>query len=575
MSENKLSEQELSNALTSDKAVARTVAGVVRMAGIRDVVISPGSRNAPLTAAFAAEEEIHKCIIVDERIAAFVALGKAQASQKPVALVCTSGTAMLNYSPAIAEAFYQGLPLIVITADRPSQWIDQDDSQTIRQFAAMQNFVKGSYDLSDAEGTDMQWLANRTVNDALIVATSGKPGPVHINVHLDAPLGGLVKREDEPHRLIKLITDRDSLPQEQINSLADKASGMKILLIAGFMQPDAKLNRAVRQFADLPNVTVMAETISNLHLEGDTASIDVALTDMTDEKRQQLAPDIVITIGGALISRKIKEYIRSLENVEHWSIGHNSTTVDCFRKLTLRIEASPAYVLRKMSAAMRKRLCSGSYKSLWEECRKQARTSADRFIASAPWSDLTALDEVFRLLPESLNLQLANGTSIRYAQLLTRRPVHATFCNRGVSGIDGCTTTAIGAASVTPRKTLLLTGDTAFCYDLSALSLSVIPADFKIILLNNSGGGIFRFIDSTRKLPILEECFCAPQNMPVEHLCKAFSFNYLRADSHESLKKNLPHFLHSDDRPQLLEIVTDPEVSASTLLAYMARTQQP
>lgn len=554
---------------TSDKTVCRVIAGVLAESGVRDVVISPGSRNAPIVNALCADERLRKTVVVDERQASFMALGKSQVSQAPVALVCTSGTAVLNYAPAVAEAYYQGLPLIVISADRPMQWIDQDDSQTIRQFRALDNIVKESYDLNDNEAPDMEWFANRTVNDALIVARSGKPGPVHINVHLDAPLGNLTGHSGERQRIVSHIPSDGKISAEAIDSLAKLAVDSRVLLIAGFMQPDARLNRAVAQFASLPNVAVMTETVSNLHLPGDTNSVDVLLTGPS--AAEGLEPDIVITIGGALISRKVKEFVRRLHPAEHWSVGPSHTTVDCFRCLTKRIDASETYVLRKLAVSLKKRNVSSNYATLWKEARERARSSADSFIATSPWSDLTALNHVFDRLPKSLNLQLANGTSIRYAQLLTREAFHSTFCNRGVSGIDGCLTTAIGAASATDRKTLLLIGDTAFCYDISAMGLPIVPRDFKIVLLNNAGGGIFRFIDSTRNLPDLDKYFCAPQQLPVRQLCDAFGYQYFRASSEAELAKALPRFLSDDSRPSLLEIVTDPQTSADTLLAYMRR----
>lgn len=607
--------------MNTDKTVCRVIAGVLEGAGVRDVVISPGSRNAPLVTAICACNELKTAVIVDERQAGFIALGKSQISQKPVALICTSGTSMLNYAPAVAEAYYQGLPLIVISADRPTKWIDQDDSQTIRQFRALDNIVKESYDLDDSENADNEWLANRTMNDALIVAQNAKPGPVHINVHLDAPLGNLVEQKvadssENPNsqRIIEFIPSDGKISAENIERLARIGCRSKILLIAGFMKPDSKLNRAIAQFAKLPNVAVMAETVSNLHLAEDVSSIDVVLTGMDDEDFNRLQPDVVITIGGALISRKIKEYIRRIKPAEHWSLGHNHTTVDCFKSLSKRIDASESYLLKKLAVAMMKKGIGGidpsrdsrfsepsgnlsapasslsvpasslsapasslstpaSYSAEWANMRRLARRSADEFIDLAPWSDLKALSILFRNLPPSLNLQIGNGTSIRYAQLLTTKPFHSTFCNRGVSGIDGTLTTAIGAASATDRKTLLLIGDTSFCYDLSVLALPIVPRNFKIVLLNNSGGGIFRFVDSTRKLPILDEYLSAPQNLPISDIANTFGFKYFTASDEPMLKQILPRFLTDDTSPSLLEIRTDGPLSASLLLRYMTRPQ--
>ena len=164
--------------LTTDKEGIKILIEVLKEKGIRQVVLSPGSRNAPLLVAFAREKQIRHFVVLDERSAAFMALGMAQQSGVPVALVCTSGTAPLNYAPAIAEAYYQRLPLIVITADRPVEWIDQDDSQTIRQQAVFRNIVKASYQLpAELFHADEHWYANRLVNDALNTALKGRQGP--------------------------------------------------------------------------------------------------------------------------------------------------------------------------------------------------------------------------------------------------------------------------------------------------------------------------------------------------------------------------------------------------------------
>ena len=180
----------------TDKSVVRILFNLLEAHGVRRVVCSPGSRNAPLLIAADARKRLETSVVIDERSAAFVALGMAMVSRRPVALVCTSGTALLNYAPAVAEAYYQGVPLIVISADRPLEWIDQDDSQTIRQPEALRNFVKGSYSLSDREQCDRPgWYETRIVNDAILTALAPKQGPVHINVRLSPPLGATVDRK--------------------------------------------------------------------------------------------------------------------------------------------------------------------------------------------------------------------------------------------------------------------------------------------------------------------------------------------------------------------------------------------
>ena len=248
------------------KPAALILADLLEQAGVETVVCSPGSRNAPLIAAL--EEKPLKLLdIIDERAAAFVALGIARQSRKRVAMVCTSGTALLNYAPAVAEAFYQGVPLVVVSADRPMQWIDQDDSQTIRQAGALGNIVKGSFDIPDFPGSDaeMCWYASRTVNEALLLAVSSKPGPVHLNFQFNEPLRSEASLEVAP-RQVSLLSGKSSIPVTVGRELAKHLQDKRILLVAGFLPPDHKLSSILRRFITLPNVFLLPEVLSNLHI---------------------------------------------------------------------------------------------------------------------------------------------------------------------------------------------------------------------------------------------------------------------------------------------------------------------
>ena len=557
------------------KANCRILTEVLAAHGVKRVVCSPGSRNAPLLVAADEEPRLRTTVIIDERTAGFVALGLAQASNAPVALVCTSGTALLNYAPAVAEAYYQGLPLIVVSADRPERWIDQDDSQTLRQPGALANFVKRSVDLPDVMSSDrdMMLYVNRLVNDAMIEATRRRRGPVHINVRLNEPLSGQKAEPLPPQRIVRCLEADDILPKEQVRDLAREAAGRRILVVAGFMLPDARLNKAMTRLAALPNVYVMAETISNLHLKGQPSAIDVILSTLGDELKEEMRPDLVISLGGAIVSRQIKEYLRSFSPEEHWALGHQHTTVDCFNSLTLRVEADPGRFLSMLGKFMGKQRPQSGYAQQWLSLRKQALETQAQFIASSPWSDMTAFETLLSHLPSTVNLQLSNGTSIRYAQLLTRKIHHACFCNRGVSGIAGSVATAVGAAMVYPENTVLVTGDMTMAYGIGALSLHQLPERLKIIVMSNGGGAIFRFVGSTASLPQREQYFCAAPNLPLRDLCKAYGLEYMRAESQSQLLSKLPSFFAPRLAPTLLEIVTDGEVSASILRNYMNRTK--
>lgn len=543
--------------------------------GVGTAVCSPGSRNAPLLIAAAdreAREQLDCVVVNDERTAAFTALGIALVSRRPVALICTSGTAVLNYAPAIAEAYYRGIPLIVLSADRPEEWIDQDDSQTVRQPGALANFVKASYSFPAVPPgmPEKEWYANRMANEAMMTALSGRPGPVHINVALDNPLNAMT---DAPLPLQRLITQESasgSLPSPIMRELLDEARGRRIMLVAGFMQPDHSLNEAVARLAALPNVTVMAENLSNLHLKDDASSVDATLMRLTEEEKRELAPELVISIGGALVSRKLKEYLRSVRPLQHWSIGHSIYTADCFQALTRKIETGPAPFLKKLAGMLRHAGpdhtgTAGDYATKWRAARLRARAYITAMAEKAGWSELKAFSILSRHVSTGINLFLSNGTAVRYAQLFPFH-AHAAYCNRGVSGIDGMTSTAIGASLAYGGMTLLVTGDMSFAYDLGALVTRLMPHRMRIIVINNGGGGIFRFIPSTRDLPAREKFFCSDPALPVEGIAGAFGLEYIMADSPDTFEQGLARLLNPLRRAAVLEVKVDPASSAETLL---------
>lgn len=556
-------------ARNTSNLTSRALIQLLTKHGVKHVVASPGSRNTPLLLALKACDELITTVIVDERVAAFYALGLSTVSSEPVAIVCTSGTALLNYAPAVAEAYYRKVPLIVISADRPMEWIDQDDSQTLRQFEALGNFVKNSYDLPSATSSDMPWYANRMINDALLTALKAPCGPVHINVQIAEPIGATAEIEDEPHRVIGMVTPREDLTVSESRTLGERlASPVKVMIVAGFMAPDSVLNKALNKIAELPNFIILTETIANLHGNEFITDIDATLSAMSETQQSELAPDIVITTGGALVSRFIKQYLRSVKPREHWHIGKSLTTIDCFRSLTTRVEMLPAVFFQQLASAMQPHREHSDYRRAWQIARDGARSVHQAFVSKSPWCDLKAFATFMPMIPRNYNLQFSNGTPVRYAQLFTMRTYHRCGCNRGVSGIDGSTSTALGASAVYKAPTLLITGDMSAQYDVGALGSGMLTPRFKMIVMMNGGGGIFHFIKSTRDLNIVGPCFDKPCFFPAQKLAAAYDMAYFAADSEESLRNIFPEFLSENSKPAMLAVFTDSELSGQILKEY-------
>ncbi len=562
------------NPTNTSSQIARMAISILVGHGVKRIIISPGSRNTPMIIAASRNRGIECISVVDERSAAFIALGLGVISDEPVALCCTSGTALLNYAPALAEAYYRHIPLIVLSADRPMEWIDQDDSQTIHQAGALSNYVKQSYDIPAGDTETNLWFANRVLNDAMLTAMNGYKAPVHINIQFSEPLGSLTANIPEKFRIIDMQSQRTDIPETVVRELGKEiASPKKVLIVAGFHMPDKTLNAALAQMARLPNVVVMTESIANLHSPDFINRIDSTLSVIDDKTRNEMAPDCVMTLGGAIVSRQIKQYLRNMPPAIHWHIGHTHTTVDCFKSVTRRIDVDPGIFFRQLASEMQCCRAECDYARRWMIMKDKAIATHNAYIARSPWSDLKAMAIVADLVPNGWNIQYSNGTSIRYGQLFADGHQHRCDCNRGVSGIDGCTSTAIGASmAYKSHPTLLISGDMSARYDVGAFGCNIIPSRFKMIILNNGGGDIFRFIASTKHLEEREDMLCLPiKESPFAHIAKAYGLRYLSAGDEKELRQVFAEFSDIADRPAILEIFTPREKNAEVLTGYFSR----
>lgn len=559
---------------TTEKQGCNALVEILVKQGVKRAVLSPGSRNAPVLMAFSRCEAIESYVVVDERTAAFMALGMSQRSGEPVALVCTSGTALLNYAPAVAEAYYQHIPLIVISGDRPIEWIDQDDGQTLRQYGALAPFVKRSYDLR-AEWTlpTDGWYFNRSVNDALLTALSGEKGPVHVNLSITEPLTGETEVAPRPERVVMRMAPA-SLPDEESLALLSREfmSARKVLVVAAFMQPDEALGRALARLAELPQVVVLTESIANVQGERFISTIDRVYSVIDKSEWPDYAPDLLITLGGSLVSRMIKAFLRQHKPQAHWRISQGDRVVDTMQALTRHIDASPARLLEAL--AHRVAPVESSYAALWHDKEQLATRLHDDYIARIGWCDLKAFSLILPVIPAGTALQLSNGTTVRYAQLFNTPQVSRSDCNRGVCGIDGSTSTAAGASCVGDETTLFITGDMSFSYDANGLSSAYLSPRFKVIVMCNGGGGIFRFIKPTAGLPELERCFEVHRDIPVEKYADLFGLRYFEIDSEASAAEVLPRFFAESERPAILAVHTPHLYNAEVLRGYFRRARQ-
>jgi 2-succinyl-5-enolpyruvyl-6-hydroxy-3-cyclohexene-1-carboxylate synthase len=553
----------------SDIEAARLLVGVLERQGVRRVVLSPGSRNAPLLVTAARLAALERHVVVDERSAAFFALGLARQSRETVALACTSGTALLNYAPAVAEAYYQGVSLLVISADRPPEWIDQDDGQAIRQRGALAAVVKGSFELPVGTGDAERWHANRLVNEAINLSREGMPGPVHVNVPLREPLYGFSARPAAAERLVAPAATYVALAHGEAARLRERLLGSPaVMIVAGFMPPDEELAAAIRRLASMDNVVVLVDTLANLPAPGVINTVDRVLATISPAERPALAPDLLITIGGAPLSRRLKEFIREFPPAEHWHAGQRHAPPDTYRSLSLHANMPPTAFFRQLGADNRATVDGSGYAARWREKRAAAAARHEAAVAALPWCDLKAFSLLLPSLPAGCLLHLGNSTPARYAQLFGPSRAARTDGNRGTSGIEGSTSTAAGAAVASGRLTVLVTGDLSFLYDSNALWALPAPPGLKIVVMMNGGGGIFRCLPGPSGLPEAGELFETPHGVDVVALARLHGFETRAASNAAELRDALPGFFAPAGRPAALVIDTAGQPNGELLKRY-------
>ena len=541
------------------KELAQIIIAACRQFEIQTVVISPGSRNAPLTIGFSNHKDFETLSIVDERCAAFFALGIAQQTLKPVALVCTSGSALLNYYPAIAEAYYSQIPLVVISADRPAHLIDIGDGQTIRQENVFQNHILYSANLKEFDAKN----SVKVLSKAFSLLRQVK-GPIHINAPFNEPLYETIATMNDFRFIAEESDLQDTIDYENLASQWNSAK--KKMILVGVHSPNAALEILLDKVADDPSVLVFTETTSNLYNKRFVNSIDNLIFNLTEEEFTSLQPDILLTFGGMIVSKKIKKFLREYSPKEHWHVNE-LRAFDTYQVLSKHLKID--------SHSFFKHFCElvdydnkSTYESTWTHYKQRIREKHNHYIKTAPYSDLKVFEQVLKVIPDFSEVQFSNSAIIRYSQLFEMNSTITVFCNRGTSGIDGSTSTALGAAYATQKPTTLITGDLSFFYDSNALWNNYIPTDVRIVIINNSGGGIFKIIPGPKKSTALKY-FETPHCLTAEHLCVMFGFEYSTAHNLKSLKEEVVGFYDKSDKPKVLEVFTPSDLNDLVLKEYI------
>ena len=564
------------------------------MHNIKHIVISPGSRNAPLTIGFSHDDFFNCYSIVDERCAAFFALGIAQQIKAPVAVVCTSGSALLNYFPAISEAFYSQIPVVVLSADRPKHLIDIGDGQTIKQKNVFGSHVLYSanlkLDLRDEQKLsqeeelpifksleqkferllgiqkDIQSYNESEIHDALTLSNLNS-GPVHINIPFDEPLYERVDDLTIHPKPFEIQNRVEKIDNFEIKSCIDVwQSAKRKMILVGVLQPNSIEEKWLQELADDDSVLVFTETTSNLHHADFLPGIDKIIAPLTEADYSNLQPEILLTFGGLIVSKKIKVFLRKHKPDHHWHVGLHSAN-DTFFCLSKHFKLTPNTFLSKFLPEVTHHAKS-TYKSTWLGVRQKRRKLHEAYLKTIPFSDFTVFSALIKSIPKQSQLQVGNSSAIRYTQLFQLRKDISVFCNRGTSGIDGSTSTAIGAASVIKERVTFVTGDLSFFYDSNALWNNYIPKNFRIIVINNEGGGIFRILPGHKNTDNFDTYFETKHHLTAVQLCDMYNFEYHKAENITNLDTCLDTFFDASKQPKLLEVFTPARQNDEILLNY-------
>ena len=546
----------------SSKKNVLLLASMLEAYSIREVVLCPGSRNAPLIQTFSQNPFFRCYTVVDERSAGFFALGLAQEIQQPVAVCCTSGTALLNLGPAVAEAYYQQVPLLVISADRPQSWIGQMDGQTLPQPGVFNSLVKQSIQLLEPDSEEDEWYCKRMIHDAIFQLMNRLPGPSHINIPLSEPLFDFSVTELPKNKPIL----RNSVDYSLNNSalLEEWNLSTKKMILIGQLPPFNGLEKALESIAEKFDCVILAEHTANIRSSKVIYNFDAIIYQLLNEEIACFSPDLLITLGGHVVSKRIKKFLRSCKPASHWYVSEEPKIVDLFQSITAQLEMDPLSFVEEINKKCSSNTLKHTYQSRWLSQSKHVLPPT-----TTVYSDLWVMGKLLAALPCNAALQLGNSSVVRNAQLYPLDASVSVYCNRGTSGIEGSVSTAVGFASIHKGLTFLIVGDLSFFYDVNALWNRHIKSNLRILLINNGGGEIFHLLPGLNQAVSLDQYVSCRHSTRAEKWAQSMGFDYLSAQNEEEFINNLDSFFSVEaSNPVLFEVITTMEVNAEVFKSY-------
>ncbi len=521
----------------------KILATLLRDYGVKDVVLSPGGRDAPLVRIFENNQKffrLHR--ITDERSAAYFGLGLAAQSRTPVACVCTSGTAVSNYLPAVTEAFYTGVPLIVITADRYRIYHSQGEDQTINQDGVFASVVKKSFTVPEGTGFNAEYQTRRDISDCILESTHNGFGPVHINIAIgNISVGSsmpvrfwqIQQSVMKPHIMRAGAHDSDSVLDRWVTALRRSE---RILVIYGQNPaPTAEQQKNIESFASKFNCVFLTDHISNLHIPEALQTYRMLLGVTQAEFDEKLTPDIVVTVGGkSLMNDPITAKLRhGAQTIRHWSVNPSGSVRDTFFRLTSVIEMSQDRFFEYFAEHAGNIANNRRYFSVWNDMNEAVNKTPQKV---SSFNSLYVQSRFLPSIPDNSLLHLGVGLSFIDCRRFSIRNTVEIFCNMGTNGIDGCTSTFMGQCAVnTGRICFLIVGDLSFFYDMNSIWNKSLNSNIRILLVNNNGSGLLR----GHRLKGISSV----HNTSAKGWVESTGFTYISANTSDEFDQKLEYFV--------------------------------
>lgn len=541
--------------------------------GVSDAVVCPGSRNAPIVHNLSVCEAIRCRPVTDERSAAFYALGLAIATRRPTVVCVTSGSALLNVMPAVAEAAYQHVPLVVISADRPLQWIDQLDGQTIPQSDALGRFVRKAVQLPEPHNDEERWLCRRLVNEAMHLATCRQGAPVHINVPISEPLFEF-DTEQLPQLSRFNYIKRTAIKDASMDMPAAFHDAKRPMIVIGQLAHGTISNETIRSLSE--KYVVMSEPLSNpsymtIHFDEAIRYIVSDNSSINDDEDDKTAyyPDYVIYVGDTLVSKPARRFLRNAKAPSCLITPDAADIHDPLMTLTDIVECDTDSINALLAS-----LCDAPdtdercrFHDRWQSFLDACAAHADAYAPEySQMATVKYFEEQLADLDIDICVHYANSSAVRLACIYAQ---HYVWCNRGVNGIEGSLSTAAGFSLATHDMTVCVIGDLSFFYDQNALWNSNLRGNLRIILLNNRGGGIFRQLPGLSDSPAADDLVMASHENTAQGICTQNDIGYLSAKNMDEMQIGIVTLLtRESERPMLLEVFTDSNDDVKALEKY-------